>query len=263
MAAYVVVCGVAVAVAAMTLFSGFGLGTLLMPAFAVFFPPEVAIAATAVVHLANNVFKLVLIGRWAKWRVVASFGVCSALGAFVGAWTLSKIALVHVLVTYGIAGHECRVTVAGLVIGALVVVFGLLEFSDRLSRVNWPPRLLPVGGVVSGFFGGLSGHQGALRSAFLLRAGMSKEELVGTRAACAVIVDTSRLIVYGLTFFARDWDVLRERGGVGLVAGACVAAFVGSAVGVRLVKSVTLEGLQKVVAVMLVVLGVALGAGVV
>jgi hypothetical protein len=33
----------------LTLFSGFGLGTVLMPAFAVFFPVPTAIAATAVV----------------------------------------------------------------------------------------------------------------------------------------------------------------------------------------------------------------------
>ena len=48
----------------LTLFSGFGLGTLLMPVVAVFFPLEVAIAMTAVVHLANNLFKL-LLRKWA------------------------------------------------------------------------------------------------------------------------------------------------------------------------------------------------------
>ena len=51
---YVVVCATALIVAALTLFSGFGLGTLLMPAFALFFPVTVAVAATAVVHLANK-----------------------------------------------------------------------------------------------------------------------------------------------------------------------------------------------------------------
>lgn len=58
----------------LTLFSGFGLGTLLMPVFALFFPVAVAIAATAVVHLANNLFKLALLARLADWRVVLRFG---------------------------------------------------------------------------------------------------------------------------------------------------------------------------------------------
>ena len=59
---YFVICAVAVLASGVTLFSGFGLGTVLMPAFALFFPVPVAIAATAVVHLANNLFKFVLVG---------------------------------------------------------------------------------------------------------------------------------------------------------------------------------------------------------
>ncbi len=50
-------------VSLLTLFSGFGLGTLLMPVFALFFPVEVAVASTAVVHAANNLFKVGLLGR--------------------------------------------------------------------------------------------------------------------------------------------------------------------------------------------------------
>ena len=57
---------IALAVAAfgtslLTLFSGFGLGTLLLPAFAFFLPLEVAVASTAVVHAANNLFKVGLL----------------------------------------------------------------------------------------------------------------------------------------------------------------------------------------------------------
>lgn len=44
---YLIVCPVSLLAAGLALFSGFGLGTLLMPVLAVFFPPEVAIAATS------------------------------------------------------------------------------------------------------------------------------------------------------------------------------------------------------------------------
>ena len=57
---------------------GFGLGTLLMPAFALFLPVPVAVAATAVVHLANNLFKLVLVGWKAGWTVVVRFALPAA-----------------------------------------------------------------------------------------------------------------------------------------------------------------------------------------
>ncbi|HXF59978.1 MAG TPA: TSUP family transporter, partial [Caldilineaceae bacterium] len=87
--AYLVVCLVAVSVAALTLFSGFGLGTMLMPAFALFFPVPVAVAATAVVHLANNLFKVILVGRQADWQVVVRFALPGAVAAMAGAWLLT------------------------------------------------------------------------------------------------------------------------------------------------------------------------------
>lgn len=49
--------------AILTFFSGFGLGTILTPVFAIFFPIEVAIALTGVVHLSNNLFKIALVGK--------------------------------------------------------------------------------------------------------------------------------------------------------------------------------------------------------
>lgn len=76
---------------ALTLFSGFGLGTILMPAFALMMPVEVAIAATALVHLANNLFKLVLVGRQADGRVLLRFAVPAALAAVVGASLLVRL----------------------------------------------------------------------------------------------------------------------------------------------------------------------------
>lgn len=61
--AYIVISITALFVSALTLFSGFELGTVLMPAFALFFPIQIVTAATAVVHLANNIFKIILVGR--------------------------------------------------------------------------------------------------------------------------------------------------------------------------------------------------------
>ena len=52
---FLIVCVASLLASALTLFSGFGLGTLLMPVVALFFPLELAIAMTAIVHLANNV----------------------------------------------------------------------------------------------------------------------------------------------------------------------------------------------------------------
>ena len=67
---YLLVCLVALLASGLTLFSGFGLGTLLLPAFALFFPVEIAVSATALVHLINSLFKLLLVGSKADPRAV-------------------------------------------------------------------------------------------------------------------------------------------------------------------------------------------------
>ena len=59
----------------LTLYSGFGLGTVLLPAFALFFPAPVAVAATGVVHLLNGLFKGAMLWRQADWRTVLRFGL--------------------------------------------------------------------------------------------------------------------------------------------------------------------------------------------
>ena len=261
--AYLVVCLVALVAAGLTLYSGFGLGTLLLPAFALFFPLEVAIAATAVVHLSNNLFKLALVGRDANLDVVARFAIPGAAGAFVGAWLLGSLSGMAPIARWSYGEHTFSITPINLVLGALIAGFALLEVSKRAEALSFGRRWLPLGGMLSGFFGGLSGHQGALRAAFLLRLGLSKQAFIGTSVVAAVVVDLARLGVYGKTFFARDFVILRERGGEGLVVAAVVAAWLGSFVGSRLVRSVTLRALQTIVAAMLLLVAVLLAAGLV
>jgi uncharacterized membrane protein YfcA len=198
---YLIICLVAFAVSGLTLFSGFGLGTLLMPAFALFFPIEVAVAATAIVHLANNLFKVGLVGRKADLAVVMKFALPAAVMAIFGALLLNHLTTVAPLFKYSLAGLTCSITALKLVIAALIMGFFLLDFFPVLETFAFSPRFIPVGGALSGFFGGLSGLQGALRTAFLIKAGLSKEVFIGTMVVSAVVVDVSRLIVYGATFF--------------------------------------------------------------
>lgn len=262
---YVMICGVALIVAALTLFSGFGLGTILMPVFALFFPIEIAVAATAIVHLANNVFKVFLVGRHADLPVVARFAIPAALAAVGGALLLERVSAAEPVARYTLGPGTHVVTPVKLVVAALVVAFAVLELAPRFERLAFNKKFIPVGGVLSGFFGGLSGHQGALRTAFLTRAGLAKEALIGTMVVSAVAVDVSRLAVYGSTFLTGSLGAVARSGNSvwGLVAAGSVAAFAGSFIGARLVKNVTMRAIQVLVGAMLLLLGIALGTGLV
>ena len=100
-----IICLAAFIASGLTLFSGFGLGTLLMPVVAVFFPLEVAVAMTAVVHLANNLFKLLLLGRGADARVLLRFGIPAVLFAWIGAALLVDLSVEDAAIEYSLLGH--------------------------------------------------------------------------------------------------------------------------------------------------------------
>ncbi|HXH07086.1 MAG TPA: sulfite exporter TauE/SafE family protein [Vicinamibacterales bacterium] len=254
---YAVVYAVAFLASGLTFFSGFGLGTLLLPAFALFFPVEHAVSMTAVVHFLNGLFKLALVGRHADVRVLLRFAAPAVVASFVGAWLLIRLSGVRPLVTYTIFGHTAEVTPLKVIVGGLLFVFALADVVPRTRDLSFSAKWLPFGGALSGFFGGLSGMQGALRSAFLVKAGLSKEAFIATGVVVAALIDLSRLTVYvpALTASADGIDYV-------LLAGAVLAAFVGAYLGNRFLKSMTMGGVRLVVAAMLfaVALGLASGA---
>ena len=253
---YIVICSVALIASGLTLFSGFGLGTLLLPAFVVFFPAELAVTLTAVVHFLNGLFKLVLVGRKADWRVAIRFGLPAIVAAFAGARVLLWMSELRPIVSYELLGRRFEVTPLKLAIALLMAGFAALELSKRFKKVSIPPKYLPIGGVLTGFFGGLSGHQGALRSVFLLRAGLTKEAFIATGAVIASLVDVSRLATYAQHL--KDTDL---RGNGSLLVAATTAAFVGAFVGSRLIEKVTLRSVELLVATLLGLIAVGLAAG--
>lgn len=243
----------------LTLFSGFGLGTVLMPVFALFFPLPLAVAATAVVHFANNLFKFGLMARQADWKVVARFALPAALAAVLGANALTFFDRLPVLWHYGIGETRLAITPVKAVIGVLIATFALLELSSRFRALAFAPCWLPLGGALAGFFGGLSGNQGALRSAFLLKAGLSKEAFVATGAVSAVIVDAVRLAVYGLAMLAGQFAQIHAVAAPVAVGTAC--AFIGALVGKYMLRKVTLRAVRLIVAVAMLGIGGGLAVG--
>lgn len=257
-----IICIAALAASALTLFSGFGLGTLLTPVFALFFPIETAVAMTALVHLANNLFKMGLVGKKAAWDIVLRFGLPAAATAFVGAGLLVYVADLAPLASYEAFGARRDIEPVKLVVGLLIMGFAALELSPRFAEFTVSAKYMPWGGALSGFFGGLSGNQGAFRSAFLIKAGLSKEAFIATGVACAVIVDLVRLIVYGAATFSAHFKALPD-GAEGLVAAATLSAFLGAYLGARILRKLTLGTVQIVVAIFMAAVGLGLAAGLV
>ena len=247
--------------AGLTLYSGFGLGTLMLPVFALFLPVEMAVVTTALVHGLNNLFKVALLGRHADWGVVLKFGLPAVFAAVLGAMALGWFAQAGSSMTIEVNEEAvARITPIKLVIGLLMIGFALFELLPRFQALEFDRRYLPVGGVLSGFFGGLSGHQGALRSAFLAKTGLTTERFVGSNAVIGFAVDLTRIGVYVALFAAAGASAGRFSAWPLVIIGA-LAAFGGVLLGKRFLHKVTMQTVRVLVGILLFGVGLALLTG--
>lgn len=242
---------------ALTLVSGFGLNTILLPVFTLFFPVPAAVGLTAVVHLLNNLAKLSFFGKYADRNAFLFFGIPAIAAAFLGAKVLILFSHLEPVYQYFSFGREVAVLPVKIVIALVMIFFALEGLIFRQERESRPakPRWV-LGGILSGFFGGLSGHQGALRSAFLVQSGLTKESFIGTGVAIACLVDATRLIVYGALFKTAG---LGENAAFILLA--VLPAFLGVILGSYWLKKVAFQWIRRIVTGMLLFIALGLGAG--
>lgn len=252
---------VAALASALTLFSGFGLGTILLPAFALFLPVPSAVAATGVVHLLNNLFKGTLLRRRADWRMVLRFGLPAIPAAILGAWLLARLSATPQLFAWDAFGRNFGPTAAGLIVGLVLMILALLELQPWFARLRAPAKLMPVGGALTGFLGGLTGQQGALRSIFLLRSGMDADRFIATGVMIAVLIDLSRLSAFAAAFTTAGLDPTGRE--MALVATGTICATVGAWIAMRRIDKVTITSVRFMVAGLMLLIGAALAAGVI
>ena len=219
-----------------TLLTGFGIGTLLTPAFTVAFDVKTAVLLVAVVHLANNILKLGLFRKAVDRDIVRRFGLVSVLGAIAGSFLQSALQSGYVA------------TFLGLFLAAA----GVMEFLPIRSSYRIPRKFDTAGGFLSGLMGGLIGNQGAIRSAYLLNYGLSKESFIATATSISIIIDLTRIPVY---LYSESARLSHHAGTLGVVI---VSALMGTLWGRELLKKISLERFRLLVAVFLVLSGLSL-----
>lgn len=243
---FIVIGGVAFLASLLTFFSGFGLGTLLLPAFALFFPTTVALLATGLVHLLNNLFKGTLVRKLVDWHTVYRFGIPALFAAVVGAYLLTYL--------------DGRI--ASIVIGWVLISFALLELQPWFQRLTFPKKYIPLGGLLTGFMGGLSGQQGALRSMFLLKSDFDAQQFIATGVLIAVLIDVARIPTYIFGLSDVSTEQLTQHNLL-LVGFGTVCAFIGAWIGAKYMKKTSNGVVRYTVAGLMVTIGTLLIFGVI
>lgn len=219
---------VAFLAAILTFFSGFGLGTLLLPAFAMFFSLDIAIIGAALVHVSNSLFKWGLMRRHVPWQQLKWFLPAAVLASFVGA---QAVRFLPELPLYHIYSRSVSAFDAVVALVLLAMVWQAWRQSETTNYLSWNIPVW-VGGVLSGFLGGLTGMQGAVRSAFLHSLSLPKEAFVAAGTLVALSIDLTRIPIYVVR---QDLSHTLITLKVPLFAGIA-AAILGSYVGRKLLK---------------------------
>lgn len=219
----------------LTLISGFGLSTLLVPFFTLIYNVKIALFIVAIIHLTNNIYKFILFRKEIDLKIFRRFGLISLIGALIGASL------------YGFFSANWLKKL----LGGFLIWSGMHELLSKNKTTHIPKKWDVAGGFFSGFLGGLIGAQGAIRSAYLLNYNLSKQAYIATGTAISILIDLTRIPFYlysqkDFFFSINGWVVLT----------ALVAALVGTRVGKNVIHQLSLAFFRKSIAITLIILGI-------
>lgn len=229
-----IVLAVAVLAGSIAAISGFGIGSLLTPLLSVQVGTKLAVAAVSIPHFIGTALRFWLLRKAVDRTVLWSFGIMSAVGGLGGA-------LVH--------AHASSPALT-IVLGVLLVFAGMTDLTGVARRMRFHGAVAWVAGAVSGALGGMVGNQGGIRAAALLGFDIPKQAFVATATAIGLFVDAARMPVYFAVEFgdiASIWPT---------IAWATIGVLLGTLGGTRLLKKIPERVFRRVVAVIILTLGV-------
>lgn len=165
--------------------SGGGAGLLLLPVLAQVVPTSAVPAALTVGTATSTTSKLVLFRRYIRWAVVRRFVPGAVPGVLLGAYLLKYVNPLYLEVFIGL-----------FLLSNLPAALrrGRPAADAPAERAGW--LKLSAIGALAGFLSGLTGAVGLLFNKFYFRYGLSRDEVIATRAANEVLLHAIKLGLY-------------------------------------------------------------------
>ncbi len=152
----------------------------MIPVMALFLPLPIALLFVGIIHLAGDIWKVLLFKRGVDWKLILGFGVSGIATSFLGA-TLSL--------------HAQRLPIKHI-LGAFLILYVVFLFLNRRWALPKAHSTAVCGGLLSGLFAGFFGVGGAVRGAFLTAFDLSKEVYIFTSGFIALFIDITRVSGY-------------------------------------------------------------------
>ncbi len=216
--------------------SGFGVGTIMTPVLLLFLPFSETILLVCVIHWFHDIWKVLFFHRGIDWKLFLYFGMPTIVASFIGALLVTSKQSILLSSLLGL-----------FLIGSVGMIFCVPYMA---IPYNWLSGL--IGGALSGFFAGIFGIRGAVRSVFLSAFDLHKTIFIGTTGAISLLLDSTRLVTYLARGIRLDttlgWSLFFF----------IPASFIGSYIGKHIVGIIPQKHFRTVVSIFLLLVGIKL-----
>ena len=224
-ALFFVVAFVAAVVASL---AGFGAATLTTPLLSLIIDIKQTIILIAFFHGFSSLFKVIQLRYSVDIPTVLWYGIPAIITAIIGAYMLDIVVPAAIV----------------LGLGVFLILFAITSLFNLSWRLPYNKPVLVTGGIVTGFVTGLIGLGGAIRGAFLFSMQQKKEIYIATSSTIALFIDIARTVTYmvrGSLESRYYW----------FIPVLLVISFVGTWLGVKLLRWVPENIVKRVVLIML------------
>lgn len=214
--------------------TGFGTSTIMVPVLSLFLPLPQTLLFVGVIHWFGDIWKMVFFKKGFNVKLILLFGVPGIIFSFFAA----KLPL------------ELPEELLQRSLGLFLILYVLFLFVRPSWKIRPSNVSAAVGGSLSGFFSGIFGVGGAIRSTFLTTFNLEKSVFLFTSGVIGLLIDSSRLTQYMLSKIALDQSLV-----IALIV--CIpVSFMGAYVAKRFVDKIPQKTFRLVIAVALFLVGI-------
>ena len=164
---------------------GGGAGFILIPILGQLFPVRQVPAALSIGTFTSSASRIIVFYKSICWQIVIWFVPAAIPAVWLGAWLLKFVNPLYLEIGMGL-----------FLVSNLPFI---IKKPKELSETKKPKNIvLVIIGFIAGFLSGLTGTVGLLFNKFYLKYGLSKEEIVATRAANELILHLIKIVLYSL-----------------------------------------------------------------
>lgn len=212
--------------------TGMAGGTLLLSVLSLFYDPTTTIALHGLLQVFANLSRVVVFIHSVSWKHVGYFVLLSIPGAYLGA---------------SIRDVFSPPTLKAM-LGLLIVYVAIKPNSSKRQTSSKPFVFIPLG-FASGFLGMIIGVTGPLLAPFFLKAGLTKEVFVATKALCQFVVQIIKVVLFATIL---SFDYTNHLSDLTLMVG-CI--FIGTFASKKIIRHISEKIFVRILQAILCILG--------